>query len=110
MAQQNNPAETSTELITGVLLIIVFVLFLINRITDPLAMLLGGLILLGSGIYQTVRGWHVSLVTWIFGIIFFLGGIGVRLFLVAFTEINWVFIALAAAVAYFGWQIFLRRR
>ena len=31
-------------------------------------MLLGGVILLGSGVYQTSKGWHVSLVTWVLGL------------------------------------------
>jgi hypothetical protein len=101
--------EARAELITALLLIVVFVLFLFGRVSDPLAMMLGGVILLGSGIYQTSRGWHVALTTWIVGLVLFFGGLGVRMFLVTFLSINWVLIALLLVGAYILWQTFRRR-
>ena len=77
-----NSRETSIELITAGLLALTFVLFLIGIFHESVAMLLGGIILLGSAVYQTSKGWHVSLVTWILGLILFLGGIGLRIYLV----------------------------
>lgn len=88
--------EAKVETITAALLMLLFAVFLLSNVGDSLVMTLAGVVLLGSGIYQTTRGWHVSLVTWLLGLVFLLGGIGVRVFLVAWLQINWVAIALAA--------------
>ncbi len=109
MQTSKDSREATVELITAALLFGVFVLFAIGNIREPLAMLAGGVILLGSGIYQTTRGWHVSLITWILGVILFLGGIGVRLFLVSVLQINWVLIAVGVVVLYLIFS-FLGRR
>jgi hypothetical protein len=104
-----NSRETSIELITAGLLALTFVLFLIGIFHESIAMLLGGLILLGSGVYQTRKGWHVSLVTWILGLILFLGGIGLRFYLVGVLHINWVPIALLLVAAYLIWSWWHKR-
>jgi hypothetical protein len=109
MQPSKDSREATVELITAALLVGVFILFAIGNIREPLAMLAGGLILLGSGVYQTTRGWHVSLITWILGVILFLGGIGVRLFLVSILQINWVFIAVGVVALYLIFS-FLGRR
>jgi hypothetical protein len=109
MQTSKDSREATVELITAALLVGVFILFAIGNIREPLAMLAGGLILLGSGVYQTTRGWHVSLITWILGVILFLGGIGVRLFLVSILQINWVFIAVGVVALYLIFS-FLGRR
>ena len=109
MAGTSDPRETSAEVITALLLLVLFALFLLRRVGDPLAMLLGGVILLGSGVYQTSRGWHVALTTWLVGLILFFGGLGVRMFLVTYMAINWVFIGLLLVGGYMAWQLFRRR-
>ncbi len=102
MGETVNQQETFVEVLTAALLLIVLALFLFGNVNEPLAMLAGGVILLGSGVYQTSRGWHVSLITWITGIVLTLGGIGVRLFLVSVLQINWVAVALVIIA---GWLI-----
>lgn len=104
-----NSGEARVELITALLVIVLFILVLLGRISDPLAMLAGSALLLGSGIYQTLRGWHVALTTWIVGILLLLGGIGVRLFLVAYMPINFIAVGLALIGAYFVWRLLARR-
>lgn len=101
--------ETFVELITAVLLIAVFLLYLSRGLHQGVAMLFGGLILLGSGIYQTGKGWHVSLVTWILGLILLLGGLGMRVFVGAFFNINWVPLALLLVAAYLIWSWWRKR-
>lgn len=105
-----NSDEARVELYTALLVIVLFVLFLMGRISDPLAMLVGGVVLLGSGVYQTLRGWHVSLLTWIVGGLLFLGGIGLRVFLVAYLPINIVSVGLALVAVYAALRLFARRR
>lgn len=73
--------ETTIEVITTSLLIL-------GGIRDALAMTFGGLVLLGSGISQSRKGWHVSLLTCILELELWLGGIGVRMFLITWPEIN----------------------
>lgn len=102
--------EARAEAITAGLLVIILALFLLGNLQEPLAMTIAGVVLLGSGVYQTSRGWHVALTTWILGIILFLGGIGVRVFLVTYLRINWVAISLVAVGAYLVWQNLLRGR
>jgi hypothetical protein len=110
MVNSKDTAEAKTELITAALLVIVFALFLIGKLNDPLAMLAGGLILLGSGFYQSRKGWHVSLMTWVVGGLLALGGLGLRMFLVTRLEINYVAIGLLAVGAYLLWSWMQPRR
>ena len=105
-----NSRETTIELITAGLLALTFVLFLLRILPDSIAMLVGGAILLGSGAYQTSKGWHVSLVTWILGLILLLGGIGLRVYLIAALRINWVPIALLLVALYLVWNWWRKRR
>lgn len=102
--------ETTVELITAALLAVVFVLYLIGVLTQGIAMLLGGLVLLGSGVYQTRHGWHVSLYTWVVGGLLTLGGIGLRVFLVGRVRINWLPIALLIVAAFLAWDWWRKRR
>jgi hypothetical protein len=107
----DNGAETRIEMLTLGILVVILALFLVGKVEEPLAMTLGGIVLLGSGFYQSSRGWHVAVTTWLLGIILFLGGIGVRMFLVAYVNINWVAIALVAVGALIIWEnVFNRRR
>jgi hypothetical protein len=89
-----NPEEATVELLTLAGLLVVLGLFLLAGIADSLAMIAAGLVLLGSGLYQSRRGWHVSLTTWLMAVVLLLGGIGVRVFLVSVLRINWVAIVL----------------
>ena len=111
MAKQPvDPQETTTEMLTVGALIIIFALFLLNNVTDSLAMVAGGLVLLVSGLYQSRRGWHVSLTTWILAGVLLAGGIGVRVFLVSYLRINWVAIALLLIGGYIVWDRLRGRR
>ena len=101
--------ETYIELATAGLLALTFLLFLAGTFPEGIAMLIGGLILLGSGIYQTSKGWHVSLVTWVLGLILTLAGLGLRLFLVGVIRINWVPIALVLVAIYLVWSWWHKR-
>lgn len=101
--------ETTAELITAALVGVVFVLFLLGDISSPLALMVGGVILLGSGWYQSQRGWHVNFSTWLLGLILLLGGLGVRVFLVAFIQINWVLIGIILVGGYILYQFVSRR-
>ncbi len=100
----SNPQEATVELLTLATLIIIFALFLLNGVTDSLAMMAGGLVLLASGLYQSRRGWHVSLTTWLLALVLIGGGIGVRMLLVTFVRINWVAIALLLIGLYIIWD------
>lgn len=102
--------ETTVEMLTLAALIVVLALFLLANITDSLAMTAGGLILLASGLYQSRRGWHVSLTTWLVAAVLLAGGIGVRVFLVSFVRINWVAIALLLIGGYILWDRLRGRR
>jgi hypothetical protein len=102
--------ETTVELITFGALVILFALFLLTNITDSLAMTAGGLILLASGFYQSRRGWHVSLTTWLLAGVLLAGGIGVRVFLVSYLRINWVAIALLLIGGFVIWDRLRGRR
>ena len=101
--------ETQAELVTLGLLVVIFALFLIGGLQDSLAMTAGGLVLLGSGLYQAARGWHVAVTTWVLGLILLLGGLGVRLFLVATLRINWVAIGLLLVGALIIYDNFFKR-
>ncbi len=101
--------ETYVELATAGLLVLTFLAFLARILPEGFAMLVGGVILLGSGVYQTSKGWPVSLITWILGLILFFAGLGLRLFLVSTIRINWVPIALLLVAAYFVWSWWHKR-
>lgn len=103
-------AETRVEMLTLGALVVILALFLVGKVEEPLAMTLAGIILLGSGFYQSSRGWHVAVTTWLLGIVLFLGGIGVRMFLVAYLNINWVAIALVGIGALIIWENVFSRR
>lgn len=105
-----DPRETQAELITGALLVVVVALFMFGNLGSGITMLAAGLVLLGSGVYQTQRGWHVSLITWILGIVLTLGGLGLRMYLVTFMPINFVAITLVAIAVYIFYNIFRPRR
>ncbi|MDL1899981.1 hypothetical protein FBR02_04345 [Anaerolineae bacterium CFX9] len=62
--------EAQVERVTWAALVLVFALTqLAPAAFPPLSIpLSGAVILLGSGVYQSVRGWRVSLVTWLAGI------------------------------------------
>ncbi|MGQ9888925.1 MAG: hypothetical protein ACUVSX_10620, partial [Aggregatilineales bacterium] len=104
-----NSEEARAEFYTALLVIALFVLFLLGRVSDPLAMLAGGAILLGSGVYQTLRGWHVSLLTCIVGGLLVLSGIGMRVFIVAYLPVNVLNIGLGLVVLYFLARLVMRR-
>lgn len=101
--------ETITELITAGLLALIFLLYLIGVLNQGVAMLLGGVTLLGSGAYQTSKGWPVSLLTWIVGIVLTLGGIGLRVFLVGVIRINWLPIVLLLIAGVYAWNWWRKR-
>jgi hypothetical protein len=101
--------EARAEAITAGLLVIVLAIFLLGQLPDSMAMVVGGLVLLGSGLYQSSRGWHVAVTTWLLGLVLLLGGIGVRMFLVAYVQINWVAIALVLIGGYLIFQNLFRR-
>ncbi|MDQ7028216.1 MAG: hypothetical protein Q9P44_21945 [Anaerolineae bacterium] len=104
-----NLQEARAEAITAGLLVIVIALFLLGGLADSLAMVAAGLVLLGSGLYQSSRGWHVAVTTWLLGIVLLFGGIGVRMFLVAYLQINWVAISLVLIGGVLIWQNIFRR-
>lgn len=108
--KQKQSNETTIEVITAGLLVVIFGLLLLGNISEPLAMTFGGFILLGSGIYQSRKGWHVSLLTWILGLIFLFGGIGVRMFLVTYLQINWIAIALILVGGYLVLDMIINSR
>ena len=105
----NDSRETLVELMTAGLLVVTFFLYLIGVLTQGIAMLAGGLILLGSGAYQTSKGWHVSLLTWILGAILTLAGLGLRLFLVGVMRINWLPVALLLVAVVYVWNWWRKR-
>jgi hypothetical protein len=99
--------EARAEAVTAGLLLLVLAAFLVVGLSDSVAMMVAGLVLLGSGVYQSQRGWHVAITTWLLGIVLFFGGLGVRLFLVAYLRINWVGISLFLIGAYLIYQMLL---
>jgi hypothetical protein len=101
--------EPLIELATAALLVLVFLLYLSRLVPQSLALLLGGVILLGSGVYQTSKGWHVSLLTWVLGLILTLGGLGLRLFLVGVIRIDWLPVALLLVAALWLWNWWRKR-
>ena len=97
-------AELRVEMITAALLVVAVGVFLLRGdLFDPLGLLVVGAILLGSAIYQTRRGWPVSLITWALGVLLTLGGLGLKLFLVAFMQVNYIALGLLAIG---GWWLY----
>lgn len=105
-----DPREARVELMTAALVVLVIGLFLLGALGSGLAMAAGGTVLLGSGIYQTSRGWHVALTTWVVGLLLFFGGIGVRMFIVTWLEVNFVAIGLVLIGLYLLWQAITKQR
>ena len=103
--KNDDVGEAQAEVITAALLMLVLGGFMLGTLRDNWAMLAGGLILLGSGVYQTQRGWHVGLPTWILGVVLTLGGLGTRMFFVTYTRINFVAITLIAMGVYFMFNV-----
>ncbi len=104
-------AEARAETVTLALFVLVFGLFLLaGSPFDPLALLLGGLVLLGSAVYQSRRGWPVSLLTWALGLLLTLGGLGLKVFLVAVLQINWLAIGLLLVGGWALYRAVLARR
>ncbi len=101
--------ETLVELITAGLLVLIVSCFLIGVLHQGIAMLLGGADAAGSGVYQTSKGWHVSLLTWIVGLVLTLGGIGLRVFLVGVIRINWLPIILLLIAVVYAWNWWRKR-
>ncbi len=101
--------ETVVELITAGLLALIVLFYLIGALNQGVAMLLGGVTLLGSGVYQTRNGWHVSLLTWILGLVLMLGGIGLRVFLVGVIRINWLPLILLLIAVVYAWNWWRKR-
>lgn len=104
-------AETLVEVLTGVSLVAAAALFFfLGRLFDPLALLVFGGILLLSAAYQSSRGWHVALTTWLLGGIFALAGLGMKVFVVAVWRVNWLAIALVLLAIWWVYQTFLAKR
>lgn len=101
--------ETRVEMMTLGLLVVILAAFLLGNLQEPLAMSLGGIVLLGSGFYQSSRGWHVAVTTWLLGVILLFGGLGVRMFLVTFLQINWVALGLILVGGLIIWQNLIKR-
>lgn len=76
-----SPREARAERITWGLMVVAFAVtqFLDSAVPPITAPLVGAVILLGSGISQSLRGWRVSIVTWVAGIA-----------MMAFTMYNWL--------------------
>lgn len=93
-SEEVNLEEARIEIMVAGLIMIVLGAFLFGNLSDTLAMLVSGVILLGSAIYQSSRGWHVSIITWSLGVVLTLGGLGLRVFLVGVMNINFVALTL----------------
>jgi hypothetical protein len=64
-------------------------------------------LLLGSAVYQTQRGWHVGLMTWVLGVVFALVGLGV--YIVGVMPTSFAALTLLLVGGYFLYQAFRRR-
>jgi hypothetical protein len=75
MARKKSSAEARIERLTWGLLVLIFAVLyiasdsILTTMPNWLVPLAGGVILLGSGMYQYGRRWRVSPVTWITGVI-----------------------------------------
>ncbi len=83
MARKKSTSEARVERLTWGLLVLIFAVLyiasdtLLQSMPNWLVPLAGGVILIGSGIYQYSRHWRVSPVTWITGVtLIFLAVIG----------------------------------
>jgi hypothetical protein len=111
MAENNNTEERVVEAVTFGAFMLVWAAFLsLGSPNDPLALLCGGLVLLGSSVYQTRRGWHVSMTTWVLGILLTLAGLGLRAYFVTVMRINWLAIALVLIGGWWLYRAFSKRR
>lgn len=111
MDTQTSNAETLVEMLTGVALVAAAAVFFFSgRLFDPLSMLVLGGILLVSGLFQTSRGWHVALSTWLLGIVLTLAGLGLKVFVVSVLRVNWLAIALLLIAAWWVYHTLLKRR
>lgn len=107
----SSESETLVEVFTGMALVAAAALFFfMGRLFDPLSLLVLGGILLVSAIYQTSRGWHVALSTWVLGAIFALAGLGLKVFVVAVLRVNWLAIALFVLAAWWVYLTLLKKR
>ncbi|MEM6283320.1 MAG: hypothetical protein AAF787_14090 [Chloroflexota bacterium] len=105
--QRKSMEEARAEQITWFLLVLIFAVLSITQdnvgaITIPnwVVPMAGGIVLMGSGIYQYTRGWRVSPTTWIIGVILIIfGGINFQQ-----PELNLIGFSLLAfaAVIFFG--------
>jgi hypothetical protein len=66
---QRRSQERRFEAITYALILGIFFLAFATPIDDLLVTFLGGLVLVGSGIMQSQRGWRVNIFTWLGGIL-----------------------------------------
>ncbi len=104
-------AELRVEMVTAALLVLAGAFFLLTgNLFDPLGLFVIGVILLGSAVYQTRRGWHVSLTTWALGVLLTLGGLGLKVFVVAVLRVNWLAIGLIAIAGWWLYRAFVARR
>jgi len=107
---EKNDAEFRVEAATLALVVLAAGLFLLLVwLFDPLSLLVIGLIVLGSAVYQTQHGWHVSLTTWVLGGLLTLGGLGLKVFLVAVLQVNWLAIGLVVIGGWMLYQLFVER-
>ncbi len=104
-------AEFQAESVTLAAVVLVAGFFLLTgNLFDPLGLFLVGVVLLGSAVYQSRRGWHVSLMTWVLGVLFTLGGLGMRMIVGLFFHVNLLAIALLAVGGYWLYQLLFQRR
>lgn len=104
-------AEFQAESVTLAAVVLVAGFFLLTgHFFDPLGLFLVGIVLLGSAVYQSRRGWHVNLATWVLGVLFTLGGLGMKMFVFFVFQVNWLAIALLAIGGYWLYQLLFRRR
>jgi hypothetical protein len=109
--EEKSNAESQVETITLVLLVLAGGIFLLTgNLFEPLGLFVLGVILLGSAVYQSLRGWPVSLITWILAVLLTLGGLGLKIFVVAVLQVNWLAIGLGLIVAWGLYRTLFRRR
>jgi hypothetical protein len=103
MARQKSEGEARAERTTWFLLVLIFALLnLIPENTFPnwAVPMSGAFVLLGSGLYQYMKRWRVSPVTWIAGVLMAVLGV---LNFTAFRDVDflgWALIAFAAVIGF----------
>ena len=78
MAKRKSQAEAKVERVTWFLLVLVFAIIYTvppENVPNWVVPTSGAIILLGSGVYQYSRRWHVNPLTWIAGTIMLLLGL-----------------------------------